>query len=642
MVVKPPARNSPQRPLRNLAVIALAFLTTLTPLPAAASQPSPAESSTIAALFTEYCRQNDKNVALCADGATVPLAVKFFVLKDYCGLTKKLCSFQDAPDAPPIAVYDHRRGRWSPEGGFGKERPIPGRFDLDFDRSVPTLRLRRHTRIAIAVSNTNPALFSARLGEAGTTDVDSLARAREFLGVLSGSLSGVLSAAGARAPGDFDELPRPPAPSGAVRYQELPNEKRAASPVDDALTQAEQELARIGADAGGVRLEVEAALGQMRQLIADIQVMERGWIDETRLKEADRRPKPITVSYRPSSKEWRRQWQSLVDLLPVFHQCTVIGTVAKEDTVEAFTARLKAYRALGCPWDIANPQTWPMPSPDADPENVPGRLVRLAAVFRDAATALNGLVKDVDLLKGVGALAMLIDQVHERSILDVQGGSVMNGVKTNEWTCTRTLHLASRIVILEEPLAGRWDKAQSYPVKLERIKATEGVATELGALDTRFRVERHGWSYFGFHIGAIIRTNVRSHEWDKTGPAGSQVITRVKDEGRGGRVAAFGTLRFAEPFLPALERSPIRPGVEIGAAIDTKTPGLFYGVNAEIFRIFRVGAGRVHWQVNQLVAGQVENGRIEDHDKVRTVAALQRGYYVSFAVALDSLSLFGK
>jgi hypothetical protein len=312
----------------------------------------------------------------------------------------------------------------------------------------------------------------------------------------------------------------------------------------------------------------------------------------------------------------------MVDLQPVFQQCAVIATVGKEDTVDAFAARATAYRFLGCPWSVANPQTW---GSVTAPQTVQAHLLRLSIAFREAAAALNALEKDVDVLKGVSSLGMLIDQIHERSVIERAGDPVIEGSGTNDWTHARTLQLASRIVVAEEQLAGRWDKTQTYPVKLERIKATEGVATELGSIDTRFRVERHGWSYFGFHVGAVVKTDVRSFEWDKTGPVGSQVVTRVKDEGRAGRLAAFATFRFAEPFLPALERSPIRPGLEIGAAIDTKAPGLLYGINAEVFRIFRIGVGRVHWQVNRLVAGHVENGPIADHDKIRTVAAFERG-----------------
>jgi len=85
---------------------------------------------------------------------------------------------------------------------------------------------------------------------------------------------------------------------------------------------------------------------------------------------------------------------------------------------------------------------------------------------------------------------------------------------------------------------------------------------------------------------------------------------------------------------------PIRPGVQIGAALSSDNPAVHTGGVFEVARYARFGAGVTFQRVTRL-DGQQIGDPVSSSDDIRTRDRFERGWYVSFAFALDSLSLFG-
>jgi hypothetical protein len=193
----------------------------------------------------------------------------------------------------------------------------------------------------------------------------------------------------------------------------------------------------------------------------------------------------------------------------------------------------------------------------------------------------------------------------------------------------------------------RWDKSQEYTVELKADSPYVGDIArnpQLKDVTLTYTVRWRGESVLGVSVG-VTYTPLEDHTWAAL-PLPSdptKLSPQVKTtETRAGQLALFLNWRAVQTFWPETRKWKAKPGIEVGATLNTDKLGAYVGASLEVLKVLRIAYGRT-WQRVTVLDGQVAGVTVvQSEADVRTRQTFTPSWYASFSFALDSLTLFKK
>lgn len=607
---------------------------------------------TIDQVWGAYCAHDHQqaNRYVC-DGinATLLPSQKYVIVREYClGLTSgdtrpALCDAVPSVRKPLMLQYDHAAQKWDATNEFG----VRERIDADTPRGTPTVTLAKAQSLGIVVTHTNPALFASALALKSVDDAAGLADAKVFLATLGSAIGSFVSATSV-------VLPAPAvAPASTLHTLTVVPKKPigtlegAGPPLEPPLLAALRETQPI---LDGYRTKLKAlreAVTAAEAQVAEVQAAAQA-AEARRLGSSDGSGRlTLKLFYDPDVVVWHQQWTDVARTFgQVSDSCLPLWPKGEpnESPDEALMGFLTRVRETACTLPIGKPSAWEQVLA-LDPAQKSVALAALRAA-RDVLTKANGVASLASGKPPALAAGALRDILHRLRLsgtrTELLPDTLVPSGNALRQEDMRLLHVGNFMFVAEEPLAVQWNKVATYTLQVSRRKSlSDDVTTSLSDSTATFRAQRSGLSAFGFSIGILAATSARVPTWEITGADGEKRVTRVKNSGRAGQLASLVNLNLMEMFAPGVS-SPVRPGLEIGATLDTANPALLTGISFEFARVVRLGIGTGWWRIPQLVA-QTEDAVVGDNDKLQTKDVLQRTrYYVSATVALGALSLFSK
>jgi hypothetical protein len=190
------------------------------------------------------------------------------------------------------------------------------------------------------------------------------------------------------------------------------------------------------------------------------------------------------------------------------------------------------------------------------------------------------------------------------------------------------------------PLPVGWTKDQIHTIKIVvETPFASDVTLRLAKADTSIRFASPRASMFGVGAGVIFTPLEQLTYKAVAGTDGIKRITATERDARTGQLALFIDWRVVQAFYPRASTWIVRPALEGGVAVDTKTPGFFVGASFELTKWIRLSAGRT-WQSVQVLDGQRENDPIESNDSIKLRDRFEGQRYFSVSFAIDELPLF--
>lgn len=185
-----------------------------------------------------------------------------------------------------------------------------------------------------------------------------------------------------------------------------------------------------------------------------------------------------------------------------------------------------------------------------------------------------------------------------------------------------------------------WTRDQIHALKITVDTPFAGdVATMLPKVDTSVRLTSPRASMFGIDAGLVVTPLEQVTYKAVAGPGGVKRITATERDSRTGQLALFIDWRLVQLWRPAASAWRVRPALQGGVAVDTRTPGFFLGASTGLTKWMRLSAGRT-WQSVRVLDGQQENDPVENNDAIRLRDAFEARWYVSASFAIDEVPLF--
>jgi hypothetical protein len=194
------------------------------------------------------------------------------------------------------------------------------------------------------------------------------------------------------------------------------------------------------------------------------------------------------------------------------------------------------------------------------------------------------------------------------------------------------------------PLPGqpvRWTKDQTYAFSVVPDSAfSSDVITRRSKVETSVRFTSPRASMFGVDAGLIITPGLKETTYKAVADsAGVKRITATDSATRTGKVALFFDWRPVQAWYPKASSWAIRPMLQVGVAVDTKTPGAFVGGGFDLTKWLRVSVGAT-WLAVKTLDGQQPNDEVASDDAIRTKTQFPRSLYYAVSLSLDGLPFF--
>jgi hypothetical protein len=204
-----------------------------------------------------------------------------------------------------------------------------------------------------------------------------------------------------------------------------------------------------------------------------------------------------------------------------------------------------------------------------------------------------------------------------------------------------------KIVVPTPATGAQWSKVQEYTIDLRADSPYAGDLArnpEFQDMKIKYDVRWVGESVLGVAVG-VTYTPLRDHTWaalpSPNDPSKKSPQPKTTDT-RAGQLALFLNWRAVQTFWPTTRTWAAKPGIELGASLNSDKPGAYLGVSLEVLKALRLAYGRT-WQQVTVLDGQVASVTVVESDTdIRTRQAFKPSWYASLTFALDSLSLFKK
>lgn len=204
------------------------------------------------------------------------------------------------------------------------------------------------------------------------------------------------------------------------------------------------------------------------------------------------------------------------------------------------------------------------------------------------------------------------------------------------------------------------DNPGTLSIKSETSVYAECIRLRQTGVERKFLLSSRRQAFLGVGFGLTLCTNLKDPTYglvsvaDATKADGTAyVVARTSEESRKGTLIAMIFLRPRAFLTRTAQPWPVEPGIEVGASLDTKKPGLYFGPSLEIFRFLRIGVGGTWQVINSLAEGVHEaefnpdgtwkagsGTELDSSSAVRTRKTGVFRFYVGLTFALDALPLF--
>lgn len=548
--------------------------------------------------------------------------------------------------------------------GSWEQRPLTLEFDV---AGVPTLRLQRGEAkpLKIVITNISPLAYSATPGTPKEDDLAIIAGLKTFLPLAGAALSGGLAsltlppllvavappAAIVTEKKDFeiklnnflrehasaDPPPPPPPPPCSIGVPDV-------APMMTLIGTRNRELAKLSLAMGKLAKELSALEAHRNRFISVMQRAEHSRVDATDLEPVVL--KPLNDAYDGFATD-----------------AAVVGTsTASLATCEPM---LNAFAALlGSPENVMVARTLATQAgPNGCDDTKLANSVSANAI--SLTRGMNGTCKTPELEAGLklykGALLPLTDRLRNAKEVEkavwpameklaeakpavLRGAAVLTEeiqeARRHTWNGT----LIRELIVTRQNPSLPWNKVQTHAivVKADTPYAKEMTLVHPAEQTYGYKLESMTGNVLGFAI-SMVYTPLDESTWTAAaGPGGTKVITETKREGRAGALAAFLNYRFTEHRPRQSNKYNVLPTLDVGVGVNADKTAFFLGTGLEIRKAVRIGIGWSPQRLSQLADGQTENVTVvTSNDDIRTVKGFElKNWYVSFAFALDSLSLF--
>jgi hypothetical protein len=285
----------------------------------------------------------------------------------------------------------------------------------------------------------------------------------------------------------------------------------------------------------------------------------------------------------------------------------------------------------------------------SDPKERPKLLVKILAEDEAALDARKALSLD----KALSAKKDFLLAAAQLDAFVRLGRAQALGLETGD---SLTWPLSKRVAVVVPPFPDQvWlqDNPGTISIKSETSVCPECTRLKPTGVDKKFLLVSQRQAFLGVGFG-ITFTSIKDPTFGAVyADEDTQVIARTSEESRSGTIVAMAYLRARALFNRTAQPRCLEPGLELGAGLDSKKPGLYAGVSFEIHRFVRLGFGGTWQVVNRLADGLTAaiydaNGQpvagtgtiVFGAGDVRTRKAVKSGLYLGLIFALDGLPLF--
>ena len=612
--------------------------------------PLRAEEPTPDAVRTAYGRYR---TAICANASACPpgqtdIQAQIRLLKRYCnnGGAGVDCGEVNGWSTLPELTYDHQQRAWIAKASLEK------RTELDIN-GTPTVDLGRGKTVVVVVTNTNPLLYSATAGKIELKPIDQLSDLQTLVSLLGGNAAAVLQVRSSERTLRGISDPNRGAVLTAVRD------------ATDALSQAGNQYVAGQQLADCVTLSVQAATN---------------FVQAVELKRNDTYPSdlPQCQGLSPTGSAVRALTPFLAQArsalarrcadLPNSVEALLAIDPPEEASVRVAIARYDAATlSIDCTaWSATPDVTSELEREIIDPirdelKNSPPDLPalysrlkehepavrKLAAATKGAKGAEEALVKLIAALPTIGKAAENLDLFRERLFQNVVD-DVVQCTGNAAPPCVPQSAVADFIIVPGGPTGvTRWESVHSRPIKIAADSPyAADVSSRLPGVDTSYNLRSPLASIFDIGV-SMTDTDLQSPVFgavrvdDGDGNLGNdkKVVGITDQESQAGKVA----LMLNVVPLRLWTRAPklIQPlGVQVGAAVDTSKPALFWGVSYGLGKYVRVGWGRTSQRVSTLRDETPLGHQIADAGEIRKRQKYEKDEYWSLMISVRTLRLF--
>jgi hypothetical protein len=265
------------------------------------------------------------------------------------------------------------------------------------------------------------------------------------------------------------------------------------------------------------------------------------------------------------------------------------------------------------------------------------RFARLRTARDEAVASLQGETPSADERALLAQAQKLIDR--QADIAKAVTALAATKVRWNEFVSGDRVRTWMVVPLPGQPV--RWTKDQTYAFSVVFDSAfSSKVVTRRSKVETSVRFTSPRASMFGVDAGLIITPALKEITYKVVADrAGTRRITATDSATRTGRVALFFDWRPVQAWYPKATTWPVRPMLQVGVAVDTKTPGAFVGGGLELTKWLRVSVGAT-WLAVKGLDGQQPNDEVAGDDAIRTKTTFPRSLYYAVSLSLDSLPIF--
>jgi hypothetical protein len=607
------------------------------PLPAATET-----TRTVDAVYEhEFCEEPiHRDSRFCRDGGMSPddprrEAFRWYVLQQRCRLTDRPAYCKDIDAVQPgqpvmVLTYDHSAARWDLDGTKTETRS-----SLDAN-GRPTVYAASQDSLLVVITNSNPLIYGSSVGEVKEEEIAQLAALQSLMTGLGTAIQGWLTMTGQR-------LTEAPSPSARTLTG---IEQSVADAIDAVAAERERRVLLLSDESLATKHAIDRVSRCREAMVAVVQQLEVGY--------------PTAYSCRPLQQAVPSPPRSVTAALNERYDDAVWFGADMKPAIVRFLALLQlpsptsaavANRVADVRQALAG-----MPSQNASSV--------LGALVGEIQAALDRLARatDIDAALGLEARRFAnLDRALELDPAELKLVTAVDGVlaKAADINLAAAVLAAAERRYADNLLGGlprmwfevtppsndvSWDVIRTYPVSVvaDAPYAKQVALAHPAKSASSYALASTSSRLFGVDIG-VTATNVVDREFsavaDPANPK-QKVIGQTGETNRSGQFGVFLDYWIVQRWHEAAEGWSVRPGLQIGAALSGDNPAVHAGGVFEVARYARFGAGVTFQRVTRLDGQQVGDS-IDSRDDISTRDRFERGWYVSFAFALDSLSLFG-
>jgi len=608
----------------------------------AAGVPAQAATRTVDAVYErEFCQEPQHRQSRFCDGRGISAddprreAFRWYVLRERCRVSRAPEYCKDiegvVPDRPVLVLtYDHSAGRWDLEGTKRESRS-----SLDAN-GRPTVYAGSQDSVLVVITNSNPLIYGSSVGEVKEAEIAQIAVLQSLMTGLGSALQSWVTMAG-----------QPSTEATSSSGSGLMGAERSVADAIAAVIAERQRRVLLLSDESVATKHAIDVIGRCREaMVALLQQLELGRPTPyscRRLEESPASPaRSVTAGLRQRYED--AAWFG-VEYKPAIARFLALLQMssAPPDGVKAAIGEvrqsLNSVPAEGAPPVLLTLAAESQAALDriARADDVHAALVQEGRRFAGLDRAL--LLEDADqkLVTAIETvLAKSADINLAAAVLDAAerryANNLVGGVPRMWFEVTPPSTDVSWDVIRTYPITVAADAAYANQVALAHPAKS---ATSYALASTNSRL-------FGVDVG-VTATNIVDREFgavaDPAAPK-QKVIAQTGETNRSGQFGIFLDYWIVQRWRESAADWAVRPGVQIGAAFSSDNPAVHAGGVLELAKYARFGGGVTFQRVTRL-DGQQVGDPVSSSDDIRTRDRFARGWYVSFAFALDSLSLFG-